>query len=69
MKITDIRALCLSRPHEPEREWFSDTFHVYKADCPIVIIETDAGVQGISEPSSALPLVQLPQVLLNLAYF
>lgn len=52
MKITDIRTLCLSRPHEPEREWFSDAFRSYKADCPIVIIETDAGIQGISEPSS-----------------
>lgn len=52
MKITDIRTLCLSRPHEPELEWFSDRFRVYKADCPIIIIETDAGIRGISEPST-----------------
>ena len=52
MKITDIRTLCLSRPHEPERQWFSATFHVEKADCPIVIIDTDAGLQGIAEPST-----------------
>ena len=52
MKITDIRTLCLSRPHEPERQWFTATFHVEKADCPIVIIDTDAGLQGIAEPST-----------------
>ena len=52
MKITDVRTLCLSRPHEPEVEWFSSQFRVYKADCPIVIVETDEGVHGISEPST-----------------
>ena len=52
MKITDIRTLCLSRPHEPDRQWFSATFHAEKADCPIVIIDTDAGLQGIAEPST-----------------
>ena len=52
MKITDIRTLCLSHPHEPERQWFSAAFHVEKADCPIVIIDTDAGLQGIAEPST-----------------
>ena len=52
MKITDIRTLCLSRPHEPERQWFSASFYVEKADCPIVIIDTDAGLQGIAEPST-----------------
>ncbi len=52
MKITDIHTLCLSRPHEPELEWFSHRFRVYKADCPIIVIDTDAGIQGISEPST-----------------
>jgi len=52
MKITDIRTLCLSRPHEPDAIWFSSKFRVFKADCPIVIIETDEGIQGISEPST-----------------
>ena len=52
MKITDIRALCLSRRHEPELVWFSSEFRVFKADCPIFIIETDAGIRGISEPST-----------------
>ena len=52
MKITDIRALCLSRPHEPDLEWFSSQFRVYKAGCPVVIVETDEGISGISEPST-----------------
>jgi len=52
MKITDVRALSLSRKHEPEREWYSASFHVYKADCSILIIETDEGIQGIGEPSA-----------------
>ena len=52
MKITDVRTLCLSRKHEPELIWFSSEFRVFKADCPIVIIETDGGLQGISEPST-----------------
>lgn len=49
MKITDIRTLSLSRAHEPERQWYSATFHVSKADCSICIIETDEGLQGIAE--------------------
>lgn len=52
MKITDVRTLSLSRKHEPELIWFSSEFRVFKADCPIVIIETDNGLQGISEPST-----------------
>ena len=46
MKITDIRTLSLSRPHEPELQWYSATFHVPKADCSICIIETDEGLAG-----------------------
>ncbi len=52
MKITDIRALSLSRQHEPEREWASATFHVRKADCSIVIVDTDEGISGIGEASA-----------------
>ncbi len=52
MRITDLRTLCLSRSHEPELEWFSSQFRVYKADCPIVVVETDEGVTGIAEPST-----------------
>ena len=52
MKITDIRALSLSRQHEPEREWASSTFLVRKADCSIIIIDTDEGISGIGEASA-----------------
>jgi len=50
MKITDVRALSLSRPHEPERQWRTASVYVPKADCSILIIDTDEGLQGISEP-------------------
>ena len=52
MKITDVRGLSLSSPHGPELEWFSSRFRVYKADCPVIIVDTDEGIQGISEPST-----------------
>ncbi|MGY8825556.1 MAG: mandelate racemase/muconate lactonizing enzyme family protein [Candidatus Latescibacterota bacterium] len=52
MKITDIRTLCLSRAHEDERQWRSATFLVPKADCTIVLIDTDAGLTGIGEACS-----------------
>lgn len=49
MKITGMRTLCLSRPHEPEQQWATSTVVVPKADCAIVVVDTDAGVQGIGE--------------------
>ncbi|MFT5086091.1 MAG: L-alanine-DL-glutamate epimerase-like enolase superfamily enzyme [Candidatus Latescibacterota bacterium] len=52
MKITDIRTLCLSRAHEDKRQWRSATFLVPKADCTIVLIDTDAGLTGIGEACS-----------------
>ena len=52
MKITDIRTLSLSHPHDAAHQWYSATFYVEKADCPIVIIETDSKLQGIAEPST-----------------
>jgi len=48
-KITQIETLCLSRMHEPERQWFTHRYRVVKADCAIVVISTDAGVTGIGE--------------------
>ncbi|MBZ0287990.1 MAG: mandelate racemase/muconate lactonizing enzyme family protein, partial [Anaerolineae bacterium] len=50
MKITNIRTLLLSRWHEPENQWFTARFRTVRADCPIVVIETDDGLQGIGEP-------------------
>lgn len=49
MKITKVETLCLSRMHEPERQWFTGKLRAIKADCAIVIISTDEGLQGIGE--------------------
>ncbi len=49
MKITNLQTLCLSRPHEPERQWRTGGVIVPKADRAIVIIDTDEGVRGIGE--------------------
>jgi len=49
MKITNIETLCLSRAHEPERQWVTAKYKSVKADCAIVIIETDGNLQGIGE--------------------
>ena len=52
MKITKLETLCLSRPHEPERQWFTARYRTIKADCAVVVIHTDEGVQGIGEGSA-----------------
>ena len=52
MKITSVETLCLSRAHEPERQWVTGLIRAVKADCPIVVIDTDEGVRGIAEPSA-----------------
>lgn len=52
MKITKLNTLCLSRMHEPAIQWATGAFRVMKADCTIVIIETDAGIAGIAEACS-----------------
>ena len=52
MRIVDIRTLCLSRPHEPEKQWATAGVRVLKADCAIVVIETDEGLCGMAEPSA-----------------
>ena len=49
MKITKLTTLCLSRMHEPEIQWATGTFRVVKADCAIVVIDTDEGLTGIAE--------------------
>jgi len=52
MKITKLETICLSRPHEPERQWFTASYRTIKADCTIVVVHTDEGVQGIGEACS-----------------
>ncbi len=49
MKITKIETLCLTRMHEPERQWETAAIRAIKADCAIVVIHTDAGITGIGE--------------------
>lgn len=52
MKITKLETLCLSRLHEPERQWITARYRTIKADCAIVVISTDEGMQGIGEASA-----------------
>jgi len=52
MKITRLETLCLSRPHEPERQWVTASYRTIKADCAIVVIHTDEGISGIGEASA-----------------
>jgi len=60
MTITNLKTICLSRPHEPERQWFTARYRAIKADCAIVVIDTDEGIRGIGEASSygSPPLVK-----------
>ncbi len=52
MKITKLTTLCLSRLHERERQWITARYRTIKADCAIVVIETDDGSTGIGEASA-----------------
>jgi L-alanine-DL-glutamate epimerase-like enolase superfamily enzyme len=49
MRITKLTTLCLSRMHEPENQWIVAGIRTIKADCAIVVIDTDAGITGIGE--------------------
>jgi L-alanine-DL-glutamate epimerase-like enolase superfamily enzyme len=49
MNITRIETLCLSRMHEPERQWFTHRYRTIKADCAVVVIHSDEGQAGIGE--------------------
>jgi len=52
MKITRLETLCLSRMHEPERQWITGRSRTVKADCAIVVVHTDEGLTGIGEASA-----------------
>jgi len=52
MKIIKLETLCLSRPHELERQWITSRYRTVKADCAIVLIHTDEGLTGIGEASA-----------------
>lgn len=49
MKITAVETICLSRLHERERQWITSRYRTIKADCAIVVIQTDEGFAGIGE--------------------
>ncbi|MGN6565936.1 MAG: hypothetical protein ACTHMU_25040, partial [Thermomicrobiales bacterium] len=49
MKITNVETLCLSRLHERERQWVTARYRTIKADCAIVVVDTDEGLRGIGE--------------------
>ena len=51
-KIVRLETLCLSRLHEPERQWITSRQRIVKADCAIVVIHTDEGLVGIGEASA-----------------
>ena len=52
MRITKLETLCLSRLHEPERQWITSRYRTIKADCAIIVIHTDEGLNGIGEASA-----------------
>jgi L-alanine-DL-glutamate epimerase-like enolase superfamily enzyme len=52
MIITKLETICLSRLHEPDRQWVTSRYRTVKADCAIVVIRTDEGLQGIGEASA-----------------
>ncbi len=51
MRIAAVETLCLSRLHEPERQWVTATMRIIKADAALVRIVTDTGLVGIGEAS------------------
>jgi L-alanine-DL-glutamate epimerase-like enolase superfamily enzyme len=52
MRITGLETLCLSRIHEPEHQWITSRYRTIKADCAIIIVHTDGGIEGIGEASA-----------------
>lgn len=49
MKITSVDTLCLSRLHEPHRQWITSRYRTIKADAAVIIVDTDEGIRGIGE--------------------
>ena len=52
MKITALDTVCLSRMHEPERQWITAQYRTVKADCAVVRVHTEEGLVGIGEASA-----------------
>ena len=51
MRITALDTVCLSRMHEPERQWITARYRTVKADCAVVRVYTEEGLVGIGEAS------------------
>lgn len=63
MKITDVRALSLSRMHSLEEQWLCADFQCVKADASIIQVDTDEGLTGIAEASAyGMPTVTAANV-------
>ena len=52
MKITGLETICLSRMHEPERQWITAKYRTVKADCVVVRVRGEDGMTGIGEASA-----------------
>ena len=52
MRITALDTVCLSRMHEPARQWITARYRTVKADCAVVRVQTDEGLVGIGEASA-----------------
>jgi L-alanine-DL-glutamate epimerase-like enolase superfamily enzyme len=52
MKIVRVQTLCLSRLHHINEQWFTHKYRSVKADCALVIVQTDSGLEGIGEASA-----------------
>jgi len=48
-RVSSVRTLCLSRAHEPSRQWATYDQRVVKADCALVLVELDDGRVGVGE--------------------
>jgi L-alanine-DL-glutamate epimerase-like enolase superfamily enzyme len=48
-RIVGARAIALSRPYERDEQWFTLRFRAIKADCALVVVETDDGMVGVGE--------------------
>jgi L-alanine-DL-glutamate epimerase-like enolase superfamily enzyme len=51
MKITDVETLLATCPLAPEHQWRTAQYRVLYAHAVVVRVRTDAGVEGIGEPS------------------
>lgn len=61
MKIVKLETICLSRMHEPQRQWVTAKYRTVKADCVVVRIHGEDGKKGIGEASAYGGPVQISE--------